>query len=149
MWRSSRSRPLLPGGPGRAAPAIGSPHPAVTDRVSPASTPSASAIGMTADAFSRALNDKRQFSSIELARLADQIDTDLHWLITGQLDPHRISVAARHDFDHETRQRTIPGRAGDGQALADIALAYRQAYSEAGQLPDWPESPASVRAMLG
>ena len=88
---------------------------------------------MTADAFSRALNDKRQFSSIELARLADQIDTDLHWLITGQLDPHRISVAARHDFNHEARQRTIPGRAGDERTLTDIALAYRQAYSEPEQ----------------
>ena len=43
----------------------------------------AESIGMTADAFSRALNGKRQFSSIELARLADRIDADLHWLITG------------------------------------------------------------------
>jgi hypothetical protein len=109
----------------------------------------AETIGMTPDAFSRALSGKRQFSSIELARLADQIDADLHWLITGELDPHRVSIAARHDFDHETGQRTIPGRAGDGQALADIALAYRQAYSEPGQLPDWPKSPASVRAALG
>jgi IrrE N-terminal-like domain len=109
----------------------------------------AASIGMTADAFSRALSGKRQFSSIELARLADQIDADLYWLITGELDPHRVSIAARHDFNHETGQRTIPGRAGDEQTLADIALAYRQAYSEPGQLPDWPESPASVRAMLG
>ena len=109
----------------------------------------AESIGMTADAFSRALNGKRQFSSIELARLADQIDADLHWLITGELDPHRVSIAARHDFNHETGQRTIPGRAGDEQTLADIALAYRQAYSEPGQLPDWPKSPASVREVLG
>jgi hypothetical protein len=33
--------------------------------------------------------------------------------------------------------------------LTDIALAYRQAYSEPRQLPDWPESPASLREMLG
>jgi len=109
----------------------------------------AGSIGMTADAFSRAVNGKRHFSSIELARLADRIDADLHWLITGELDPHRVSIAARHDFDHETGQRTIPGRAGDEQALADIALAYRQAYSEPGQLPDWPTVPAAVRAVLG
>jgi IrrE N-terminal-like domain len=109
----------------------------------------AESIGMTADAFSRALSGKRHFSSIELARLADQIDADLHWLITGQLDPHRTSVAARHDFDHETGQRSIPGRDGDERTLTDIALAYRQAYSEPRQLPDWPESPASLREMLG
>jgi hypothetical protein len=109
----------------------------------------AASIGMTADAFSRALNGKRQFSSIEVARLADRLDADLHWLITGELDPHRVSIAARHDFNHETGQRTIPGRAGDEQALADIALAYRQAYPEPGRAPDWPSSPATVRAVLG
>ena len=109
----------------------------------------AEGIGMTADAFSRALNGKRQFSSIELARLADQIGADLHWLITGQQDPHSLRVAARHDFNHETGQRTIPSRAGDEPTLTDIALAYRQAYSEPGRVPDWPKSPASVREMLG
>ena len=36
----------------------------------------ADSIGMTADAFSRALSGKRQFSSIELARLADRIDAE-------------------------------------------------------------------------
>src|SRR3984957_16654855 len=94
----------------------------------------AEGVGMTPDAFSRALSGKRQFSAIELARLADRIGADLHWLITGRLDPHRISVAARHDFDHETGQRSIPGRDGDERTLTDIALAYRQAYSEPGRL---------------
>ena len=106
-------------------------------------------IGMTPDAFSRALSGKRQFSSIELARLAELMSADLHWLITGQPDPNRVSVAARHDFDHATKKRTIPGRQGDEQALADIALAYRQAYPEPGKVPDWPESPTSVREVLG
>lgn len=106
-------------------------------------------IGMTPDAFSRALNGKRQFASIELARLADQIGADLHWLITGQSDPNRVSVAARHDFDHATGQRTIPGRDGDRQVVEDIALAYRQAYPEPEQIRDWPRSPAAVREILG
>jgi len=106
-------------------------------------------IGMTPDAFSRALSGKRQFASIELARLAEEIGADLHWLITGQPDPSRISVAARHDFNHATGQRTIPGQADDEQILADIALAYRQAYAEPGKVPDWPGSPASVREILG
>lgn len=106
-------------------------------------------IGMTPDAFSRALNGKRQFASVELARLAELIDADLYWLITGEPDPNRVIVAARHDFDQATWKRTIPGRAQDEQALADIALAYRQAYPQPGRIPDWPESAAAAREALG
>jgi hypothetical protein len=112
-------------------------------------------VGMTPDAFSRALHGKRQFASIELARLAELTRTDLHWLITGQPDPNRLRVAARHNFDHSTGQRTIPGRVDDEQTLADIALAYRQAYPDAESGPeleageDWPESVAAVRRALG
>jgi len=105
--------------------------------------------GMTPDAFSRALSGKRQFASIELARLAELIGTDLHWLITGQPDPNRVRVAARHDFDHATGRRTVPGWERDEQTLADIALAYRQAYPELGKVPDWSASPVSVREVLG
>lgn len=106
-------------------------------------------IGMTPDALSRSLNDKRAFSSIELARLADLLDADVHWLITGQPDPHRLVVAARHDFDHLTGRRGVPGREADEQVLRDIALAYRQAYPEPQQRPDLPMSPDEVRATLG
>lgn len=111
----------------------------------------ADSIGMTADAFSRALSGERRFASIELARLSDLIGADLHWLITGDADPNRLNIAARHDFDYATGRRTIPGRERDRQALEDIALAYRQAYPE----PDppvsrtWPGSPAAVREVLG
>jgi Zn-dependent peptidase ImmA (M78 family) len=112
-------------------------------------------IGMTPDAFSRALHGKRQFASIELARLAELIGADLHWLITGLPDPNRLRVAARHNFDHATRLRTIPGRGADEQVLADVALAYRQAYPdpekdpERWMAPDWAESAALVRKTLG
>jgi transcriptional regulator with XRE-family HTH domain len=111
-------------------------------------------IGMTPDAFSRAIHGKRQFASIELARLAELLDVDLHWLITGQPDPSRLRFAARHNFDHLTGQRAVPGQEEDEQALADIALAYRQAYSETDAGPakavgsDWPSSPAGVRQAL-
>lgn len=106
-------------------------------------------IGMTPDAFSRALSGHRQFASIELARLADQLGADLHWLITGQEDPNRLSIAARHDFSHFDGQRTVPGRAGDEPTVADIALAYRQAYREPGKMPDWPRGAESIREALG
>jgi Zn-dependent peptidase ImmA (M78 family) len=107
-------------------------------------------IGMTPDAFSRAINGKRQFASIELALLAEEIGADLHWLITGQSDPNRVSIAARHNFDHSTGERSIPGRDGDDQTLADIALAYRQAHPEAAAGGyDWPRSAQAVREVLG
>jgi hypothetical protein len=112
-------------------------------------------IDMTPDAFSRALHGKRQFSSIELARLAKLIGADLHWLITGQSDPNRLLIAARHNFDHATGLRTIPGRAADEQTLADIALAYRQAYPDPEKRPErgsaagLPESAGAVRKILG
>jgi Zn-dependent peptidase ImmA (M78 family) len=106
-------------------------------------------IGMTPDAFSRAINGKRQFASIELALLAEEIDADLNWLITGQPDPNRVSVAARHNFDHATGERSVPGREDDEQTLADIALAYRQAYPEPATGVDWPRSVEAVRDVLG
>lgn len=90
----------------------------------------ASDIGMTPDAFSRALSGKRQFSSLELVRVAERLNADLHWLITGGPDPNRLVVAARHDFDFESGRRDVPGRHGDEQVIGDIALAYRQAYPE-------------------
>lgn len=107
-------------------------------------------VGMTPDAFSRALNDKRAFSSIELALLADLLDADLHWLITGRRDPHRVRIAARHEFDHATGERSVPGREQDDQELANVALAYRQAYPDA-QRPSaaLPRSADHLRSALG
>jgi len=76
-------------------------------------------VGMAPDAFSRALNGKRAFSSIELARLADLLGADIHWLITGELDPNRIAFVARHRFDFETGARDVPGRETDTTILDD------------------------------
>ncbi|WP_208637414.1 hypothetical protein [Amycolatopsis echigonensis] len=81
-------------------------------------------VGMTPDAFSRALRGQRNFSSLELARLADLVNTDLYWLITGEPDPHRLSVEPKH--------------ASDEQAINDIALGYRQSYPETGELRPLP-----------
>lgn len=88
----------------------------------------AAAIGMTTDAFSRALSAQRNFSSIELANLADELNEDVYWLITGEPDPNRILVNARHDFDRITGHRSIPGYERDKEVLTDIGLAYRQGY---------------------
>lgn len=86
-------------------------------------------IGLTKDQLSKSLNGRRAFSSVELAQLADVLDVDVHWLITGRPDPHRLVVAARHNFDHATGRRDVPGRDTDQPVLDDIALSYRQAFA--------------------
>ena len=111
----------------------------------------AQSIEMTTDAFSRALNGKRAFSSMELARVADVLGADIHFLITGQPDPNRLVVAARHDYDFSSGRRQVPGRAGDQAVLEDIGLAYQQAYD--GVPPEVPQPLPSgvdkIRAQLG
>ncbi|MFC6715052.1 helix-turn-helix domain-containing protein [Branchiibius cervicis] len=110
----------------------------------------AAAVGLAPDAFSRSLNGQRRFSSLELARLADHLDTDLHWLITGAEDPNRLRVAARHNFDPNTGRRDVPGSGGDAAILGDIALAYRQAYpAETGELAPLPTTIEGIRSALG
>ncbi len=110
----------------------------------------AESVGMTPDAFSRAVNGNRQFAAIELARVADYFSVDMHWLVTGTPDPSRMSVAARHAFDHATGRRSIPGRGGDARVLEDVALAYRQAYPLPLETPaPLQDSVEAVRAALG
>lgn len=41
-------------------------------------------VGMTPDAMSRALRGMRAFTSVELAAIADVLDADLYWLVTGR-----------------------------------------------------------------
>ncbi|MBO3089428.1 helix-turn-helix domain-containing protein [Cellulomonas dongxiuzhuiae] len=122
---------------------------AITDHA--AGTPQyeiAQAVGMKPDALSRAMSGQRAFSSIELATLADRLDVDVHWLITGEEDPRRLRFAARHTFDHATGARNVPGREADERVLADIELAYRQAGKLGPSVPV-PPTPAAVREALG
>lgn len=110
----------------------------------------AQAVGMTPDAFSRAVNGSRAFSSLELARLADLLDEDVHWLITGAPDPQRVVFAARHDFDHDAGRHVLPGREEDDSVLDAVTLAYRQGRRWLG-VDDrvLPASAPEVREMLG
>lgn len=119
----------------------------------PAGTPQkeiARQVGMTEDAFSRALRGQRGFSALELARLAEVLDQDIHLLITGEPDPHRLVVSARHAFDPDTRQRRVDGESEDRPILADVQLAYRQAES-VSPLPrsEVPADLAGARRALG
>ncbi|WP_448221255.1 helix-turn-helix domain-containing protein [Gordonia iterans] len=85
-------------------------------------------VAMTPDALSRALNGHRGFSPLELVRFAELFGVDMHWLATGRRDPHRLQVAARHDWDHDTQKRVNPGRASDEGLVNRVVEAYRAAY---------------------
>ncbi|MCV7043247.1 ImmA/IrrE family metallo-endopeptidase [Mycobacterium frederiksbergense] len=82
---------------------------------------------MPQDALSRAIRGQRGFGAAELARIADHFGADLHYLIAGVPDPHRVQVVARHDYDQATGKRSVPGRDADQPVLDDIVLAYHQA----------------------
>ncbi len=105
---------------------------------------------MKPDALSRALNGLRGFSSIELARIADRLGADLHWLVTGRPDPHRVEIAARHDWDETESARTNTGRPSDEGILEKVVDAYGAAFPD-GPPPSesLPDSPARLRALLG
>lgn len=97
-------------------------------------------IGMTPDALSRALNGQRGFAAVELADVATELGADVHELITGSPDPHRLVLSARHSFDHETGARSVDGFETDATVVADIHLAYEQA----GVAPPGAVLPAEV-----
>jgi len=109
----------------------------------------ATSVGVTPDAFSRSLNGQRGFSAIELARIADFLGEDIHYLITGEPDPLRLRMVARHDFDHVTGRREVSGADGDRAVLEDVALAYRQAVDASLSASDIPPSVADVQVALG
>lgn len=111
----------------------------------------AALVGMTPDALSRALSGARSFSSLEIARIADELSADLYWLITGEADPNRVVVAARHSYDSGSRQRSVPGWPGDATILEDIGMVYRQAEPALAQSPrePLPTDPAGIREILG
>lgn len=64
----------------------------------------AAQIGLTDEELSTSLRGRRAFSSVELVQLAEVLDVDAHWLITGRPDPYRLLVTARHDVDHAPPQ---------------------------------------------
>lgn len=83
-------------------------------------------VGMTPDALSRALSGQRGFAAVEVAAIAAELGADVHELITGEPDPHRLVLSARHTFDHESGDRRVDGFDGDQALLADVRLAYAQ-----------------------
>lgn len=111
----------------------------------------AAKVGMKTDAMSRALRGQRGFAALELADVSAMLNQDLHYLITGESDPHRITVSARHEYDTDTGVRSVSGAVSDSRVLDDICLAYRQV--EATGIPPvhpaLPETVQEARERLG
>lgn len=121
-------------------------------RMSPVPTQAAVAgqAEMTPDAMSRALGGSRGFSSLELARIADYLNTDVHWLITGEPDPLAVKFVARHTYDRNSREYGVAGRKNDEAILEGVHLAYRQAQPWLSKAKvDLPDSPEEIRGLLG
>jgi Zn-dependent peptidase ImmA (M78 family)/transcriptional regulator with XRE-family HTH domain len=106
--------------------------------------------GMKPDALSRALNGQRGFSSTELARIAEELGADLYWLATGNEDPRRVQIAARHNWDPERRVSSNPGRSYDDAILAQVIEVYNAAFPEGPPASEpLPDEPARMRDVLG
>ena len=78
--------------------------------------------------LSKSLGGTRKFSAVDVARLADDLQVSMHWLLTGEDDPMAMRLAARHSFDPSTGSYQAAGAVADEQVLQDVALLYRQAY---------------------
>ncbi|NKY49685.1 helix-turn-helix domain-containing protein [Nocardia vermiculata] len=106
--------------------------------------------GMKPDALSRALNGQRGFSTTELARVAEELGADLYWLVTGNEDPHRVRIAARHSWDQNLRVSTNPGRSTDDEVLAHVVHIYSVAFPDGPPAgPPLPDSAVRMREVLG
>lgn len=106
-------------------------------------------VGMTPDGLSRALSGKRGLSSLELVTIADELEADIHELITGEANPNQVVVNARHDYDHATASRSVPTFDQDKQALEDICIAYAQANLPGRSHLVETADPTAIRAALG
>ena len=107
-------------------------------------------VGMSAAAFSLAVNGKRNLSSLELVKLAELLKVSTHWLITGETDPFELRLAARHGYDSNSHGYVHEPKPEESELLANIALAYRQAFPDPLPVTDEQALPASaMRAKLG
>lgn len=105
---------------------------------------------MSPDALSRALNGHRGFATVELMAIADLLDVDLYWLISGRPDPRTSPLAARHEWDGESRKRVNPDSAADREVMKPVLALYTEAYPrEAPPSSELPADPEVLRERLG
>ena len=106
-------------------------------------------VEMPPDALSRALSGQRGISSLELVRIAEALDADIHELVTGTPDPRRVVLAARHDFDRASGLRSVPSMKDDRETIESIRVAYEQASLPARDTVNAPADPGKMRELLG
>lgn len=101
---------------------------------------------MTSEGLSSALDGERPFSSMELARIAESLHADIHFLITGHPDPYAVDSLVGHELP------AIPQRQEESvDVTATVQLAYKQARSleSATTRKQLPRDPAHARKALG
>ena len=109
----------------------------------------AASVRMTPDVFSRSLNGKRSFTSIELAHLAERLSTSMYWLATGEADPFEARIAARHEYDFAAGSY-VNDKDDDAKAvLQNLELAYRQVFQGRNDEPTKTATAEEVRELLG
>lgn len=110
----------------------------------------AAAVKMGPDALSRALNGQRQFATLELVRIANYLQTSLHWLATGEPDPAATRVAARHTFDAQALRHEAIDWSTERTAIETVAAAFTQVFrdQERPTLPPIPMPAGEAREML-
>jgi Zn-dependent peptidase ImmA (M78 family)/transcriptional regulator with XRE-family HTH domain len=109
----------------------------------------AARVGMSPDAFSRAVNSQRAFSAMELINLAEVLGTSMHWLATGEADPYELKLSARHTFDVESRSHLAHNWEVAKEVVESAALAMRQADFKPSQgLIDLSTSSAADAALI-
>lgn len=106
-------------------------------------------VGLTPDALSRALAGQRGISSLELLLIAQALDADMHELVTGELDPRRVVLAARHDYDRATYRRSVPTFEDDKETLENVRVAYVQADLPPRAIGELPAGADAMRELLG
>lgn len=109
----------------------------------------AASVGIAPDVFSRSLNGKRTFTSIELAHLAERLSTSMYWLATGESDPFEARIAARHEYDFASGRYVDDKDGSTSQTLDNVELAYRQVYPGRNDAATPVADPDEIRARLG
>lgn len=73
----------------------------------------------------------------------------MHELVTGEPDPRRVVLAARHDFDRVTYRRSVPTFEEDKETLENVRVAYAQAGLPHHATEELPTRPDGMRERLG
>ena len=86
----------------------------------------AEAVGLSQDKLSKSLNGRRSFTTGELVEISENLDLDVHWLISGEAGQASTRVAYRHHFDRSAGVH-VPPTSQMRRSLDAVRTAYVQA----------------------